>query len=435
MTTQQILKDAELQNPHRLTNDHIHAITRHFGRLAEPEDLTTRNKGAGTDIVQHMSGMTELAQQAARVVRYVIDGTDEEVLLTLGGMKEAAERLRLSGIRATTTNPHGYYGETQAALKERARLLRPGSEVPPGLWVRMGQVFAAARHAAGQPVQAPPGWPDWLAALVVEINQAWHGRSQGGRPAFLGPERSGGNAGRRRAADRPDRPHLPERGAGARAANRPLPRLHSNGAVHRLGPLPVPAPAGAPRRPRRDFRRTPSVRPEDAGVDEIRLHAGCGFAGAVWRRPRQDGAREISAAAGRLLQRGPTSHRPCAGRGRRRRAAGGSAAAVAAVRPRRRGAAPGAGGPRNLRPSASDDREAAGGAGRGVGGVGPRVDRVAAAAPGGVGNHRLAGGSEAGTPRSLRSCLGPGAQTVRAADGTMELPGSSEVAAEARTAR
>ena len=60
MTTQQILKDAELQNPHRLTNDHIHAITRHFGRLAEPEDLTTRNKGAGTDIVQHMSGMTEL---------------------------------------------------------------------------------------------------------------------------------------------------------------------------------------------------------------------------------------------------------------------------------------------------------------------------------------------------------------------------------------
>ena len=145
MTTQQTLKDSELKNPHGLTKDHVHAIVRHFGRLATLDEPT-----------------------AARTVRYVIDGTVEEVLLTLGGMKEAAKALFVSGIHYAGVN----YGEVQAALKERSRLLRPGSEAPPGLWVRIGQVFAAARHSAGQNVQAPPGWPDWLAALFVEIYQA-----------------------------------------------------------------------------------------------------------------------------------------------------------------------------------------------------------------------------------------------------------------------
>ncbi len=163
MTTQPTLKASELQDPHGLTKDHVHAIARHFGRLAKLDESA-----------------------AARTVRYIIDGTDEEVLLTLGGMQDAARMLCLSGVRFGGTATGGTYQEAQAVLKERARLLRPGSEAPPGLWVRMGQVFAAARHAAGQKVPAPPAWPDWLAALVVEINQTWRSDERKGpdRPSW-----------------------------------------------------------------------------------------------------------------------------------------------------------------------------------------------------------------------------------------------------------
>jgi hypothetical protein len=147
MTTQQILKASELKNPHGLSKDHINCIVRHFGRLAKLDQ-----------------------QAAARTVRYIIDGTDEDVLLTVGGMKEAARALCLTGIPHSSPQD---YGDARAALKERAPMLRPDAKAPPGLWVRIGQVFAAARHAASQQVQAPPGAPDWLAALIREIHQAW----------------------------------------------------------------------------------------------------------------------------------------------------------------------------------------------------------------------------------------------------------------------
>ena len=148
MTTQPTLKDSEFQNPDGLTKEHVQAIVRHFGRLAKLDEAA-----------------------AARTVRYVVDGTDEEVLLTVGGMKEAGKVLSLSGIHQHKDD----YGEAHAARKERARVLQPGSGAPPALWLRIGRIFAAALHAAGHPVKAPPGWSDWLAAFIVEIHQAWGG--------------------------------------------------------------------------------------------------------------------------------------------------------------------------------------------------------------------------------------------------------------------
>ncbi len=283
MTTQQILKDIGLQNPHGLTKDHIHAIAQHFGRLRELDEKT-----------------------AARTVRYVIDGTDEEVLLTLGGMKDAVTVLFL-----TPRSQAGNYGNFQAAAKERSILFRPGTEVAPGLWIRIANVLDAARRAAGAPVQPPPDWPSWLATLMHYIMTAWRADERRGaqRPgwtlseleamleiaslptgliarAFLDPEslRAMQTGGYYYGSDTDiflgwDR-YLARHLDAVREA---LGRTEAGQRLHV---------------------------PRHYGTGGIRLHAGRRPAGAARRRPRQDGAREGAAAAGAMPQAGPAPHWP-----------------------------------------------------------------------------------------------------------------------------
>jgi hypothetical protein len=153
------LKPSQLQNPHGLTREHLASILHCLGRLAELD-----------------------AAVAARAIRYVVDGTDEDVLLVLGGMKEAARSLRLAVAPPTGPNYH----QMREAAIERAQLWRPGGEVAPAVWIRLAHVFDATCRGAGAPLPTPPDWPSWLVALFGECVQAsfWDRRNGKQRPVW-----------------------------------------------------------------------------------------------------------------------------------------------------------------------------------------------------------------------------------------------------------
>jgi HEAT repeat protein len=143
MATNQLVRPAELKNSDKLGKDHLNALIDYLGRLEEVDD-----------------------RLAAHAVRYVIDGSNEDVLQQLAGNKEAAGALRLVGAPGT-------WQQANEAVKERGQLWRPGREVPPDLCVRLAQVFNAARRGAGAADLVHPGWPTWFATLAAEIVGTW----------------------------------------------------------------------------------------------------------------------------------------------------------------------------------------------------------------------------------------------------------------------
>jgi hypothetical protein len=140
------------QNPDKINEETIDALGRHLGRLKELD-----------------------AGAAAAAVRYVVDGADEGVLLTLGGLQGAPKALGLV---------HDYQDKEnhfERGTKERAELLRAGKGCPPGVWVRLGQVLEAAGRTMAQKPAVPPGWPAWLHSLVVAVVAAWHMAHRGNK--------------------------------------------------------------------------------------------------------------------------------------------------------------------------------------------------------------------------------------------------------------
>jgi HEAT repeat protein len=147
MASKQALKPSQLQNPLQLNKEHLEGVIKCLGRLAElDEDL------------------------AARTIRYVVDGTDDEVLLALGGQKQAAEALRLTGQPTSVTN----WQQVRDAMQERAQLLRLSGQAAAAFGVRLAHVLEAVRRAAGNKPHTPPGWPDWLVVLVADLIQMGH---------------------------------------------------------------------------------------------------------------------------------------------------------------------------------------------------------------------------------------------------------------------
>jgi hypothetical protein len=142
MGKKSVLKSSTLKNPEGLSKEHLEALLGYLSRL-EKCDL----------------------QMAAHAIRHVVDGTDEEVLLTLGGCKEAAETLCLTGANVTAAN----YKESQHGIQERAKVLHAGKFGLARLWIRLAQVFEAANRAAGKTLPTLPGWPNWFVALFIEI--------------------------------------------------------------------------------------------------------------------------------------------------------------------------------------------------------------------------------------------------------------------------
>jgi hypothetical protein len=160
MATKQVVKPAELKNPDKLDKEHLGALIKYLGRLGEVD-----------------------ADVAARTIRHVVDGTDEDVLLTLGGMKEAAKKLVLNHL----SQAGNYWKLLQGANQERARVLRPGKSVPPGVWVRLAHVIDAARCAHGTP-KAPADCPTWLVSFFNELTPAWQADERGDKPTWTASE-------------------------------------------------------------------------------------------------------------------------------------------------------------------------------------------------------------------------------------------------------
>jgi HEAT repeat protein len=147
MKTKELVKSANFSNPDGLSKEHLNALALHLGRLAELD-----------------------AQVAAAALRYVVDGSDEEVLLTLGGMKDAAQALMLSGLSYPQS---AQWEKMRNTWKERALVLFPDQGGSPGVWFRLAHVFAAAWNGAGQAKPTLPGWPAWLAVLIDEMITIW----------------------------------------------------------------------------------------------------------------------------------------------------------------------------------------------------------------------------------------------------------------------
>src|SRR5579871_1868112 len=135
---------SEFANPDKLDKDQIKALSHYLERLNELD-----------------------AEAATRVTRYVIDNTDEDILLKLAGMKGAAAMFGLE--RPSGAMNYQLYSKHQS---DRAAVSRVGAKGQPGPWVRLAHVFdAAVRAGSGAgtvPLTAPPGWPTWLVSFVKE---------------------------------------------------------------------------------------------------------------------------------------------------------------------------------------------------------------------------------------------------------------------------
>ncbi len=159
MAAKETLSPAKFQNPDGLGKPLLEKLRAHLGRLKEADP-----------------------EVAARALRYVVDGEDDEVLLTLGGLKDAGNVLILGALSGNIN-----WEKSQAIMKERGSLLRAGSGAPAAFWSRLGEVLGAVVQASGHAVQTPPSWPLWLVVLVSEVHTAWHGQDSGDRAKPLWP--------------------------------------------------------------------------------------------------------------------------------------------------------------------------------------------------------------------------------------------------------
>ncbi len=135
---QKIFKNA-LKNPSALDSKHLDAIYKYFADLAQVDE--------------------KLGQA---LVTYIVDGTGDEVLLTLAGRKDIVAKL---GYDASGDIDWDLIEKIE---KDRLTMLNGCWNAPPEVWIRMGHVLEAAQRADGI---APNTLlqPAWLAVLLEEV--------------------------------------------------------------------------------------------------------------------------------------------------------------------------------------------------------------------------------------------------------------------------
>lgn len=146
MANKQAITSAQLKNPDKIGKPLLDPLLKYLSHLAELD-----------------------AETAVRTARYIVDDTDADVLLKLGGMTDAAKTLGLPYSAHNTP-----WEKMQHYQKERAAIFCHGEGVPPSLWVRLGEVFAAIARASAFSVAPPAGWPAGLSRLIGELLSAWY---------------------------------------------------------------------------------------------------------------------------------------------------------------------------------------------------------------------------------------------------------------------
>src|SRR5262249_43237013 len=108
-----LLSAKDLKNPHKLDRSFVDSLVSHVSQVnAEDADL------------------------ARRLIRFVVDGTDSQVVLELGGRSSIGTSLRLH--RSFLANNDQAWRLTQKKSREREQFLWPKVEVPPEVWMRLG---------------------------------------------------------------------------------------------------------------------------------------------------------------------------------------------------------------------------------------------------------------------------------------------------------
>jgi hypothetical protein len=131
----------DFKNPHKLHNNYLDALIHYFSQVDEVD-----------------------AERVRRLLRFIIDGTDGDVLLELAGRPSIGKWLRLhQSFLAANDNA---YKLTQKKNKEREKFLWPESQVAGDVWMRVGQVFESLFLAGGIKTATLTDWPGWLCTLA-----------------------------------------------------------------------------------------------------------------------------------------------------------------------------------------------------------------------------------------------------------------------------
>lgn len=129
----------DIKNPHNLDGDFINNLWTLFDGLpAEQADLTVA------------------------ILKYVVDGEGEEVLLRIRGNQAITDKLGYG----TGAYNISAVNHINAAAAKRATLFSNFSKAPVEVWHRLANVLATVKN--NTTVKSPPGWPDWLPIIFVE---------------------------------------------------------------------------------------------------------------------------------------------------------------------------------------------------------------------------------------------------------------------------
>jgi len=122
-------------------------------------------------LVKYLGQIAEVDPELSNaLIRFVVDDSDGESVLRLQGNLAAAGKL------GYYSGHHGYgtkeYNLTVIGVENRNKIFQFSAKVPVAVWVRFGQVLAAAKTVAGGwNVRVPQNWPGWLVHLLMETPQ------------------------------------------------------------------------------------------------------------------------------------------------------------------------------------------------------------------------------------------------------------------------
>ncbi len=143
MAKTSILSVSELQNPNGLPKALVEAFIADLGRLAEID-----------------------REVARRTIRYVVDGTDEDVLLALSGLDP-----KVSQVCHFTFSIRTASGTlAKSVRRDRETLLSPPPDADLRVWVRWSHVIDAIRRAAGVKQNFPVAISEASWQFLIEIS-------------------------------------------------------------------------------------------------------------------------------------------------------------------------------------------------------------------------------------------------------------------------
>jgi hypothetical protein len=146
--------------------------------LSGVKNLESLSVNLRNGLLRYLMRLAEVDPElAASTLRYVVDGGEEDVLLTLTTRPEIATALLYFHGRDSSA---GQWERSRVGQNERAVIFADGKAAPAPFWGRLAQVLDAAQRASGQTPPTPEGCPSWFKVLLVA--SAWSSRGRDPEP-------------------------------------------------------------------------------------------------------------------------------------------------------------------------------------------------------------------------------------------------------------